>query len=376
MGHIFISYSHKDADYAHGLAGNLQSMGFEVWIDARLDYGSQWPHEIQKQLDGCDVFILIMSPRSFASDWVQSELQRAKRKLKPIFPLLLEGDEPWLSIESTQYYDVRGGSFPDQKFYSAIKRVVSVDASRQTFQNPNSSLKKVATVNRAASRPKNTTAIVVGVVGLLALVLGVCVVVIVGGRFLVPLWTEPTSIPTTIPTSVPTTIPTELLTLNEFPTSQPTLTLVPTLTQTPIPPTGIPPTLTFTIIPPTAAPVVISNTYSIAQYGGEPNTQRSAPLDYTTTVQTVDLLEISISIPSGSSGLFFHIYLDNAEIDVTESLGSISNKYTTGFIDLSPNISRGVYKLTISPEGISGSGNLGYLSAWGGTLIIRTNVYP
>ena len=86
MGHIFISYSHKDTNYAHRLADTLRAEGFDVWIDARIDYGSQWPLEIQKQLDSCDAFILIMTPRSYASDWVQSELQRAKRKLKPIFP--------------------------------------------------------------------------------------------------------------------------------------------------------------------------------------------------------------------------------------------------------------------------------------------------
>jgi hypothetical protein len=57
MGHIFISYSHKDAEYAQALADRLQSMGFPVWIYERLDYGSQWSHEIQEQLDSCDAFI-------------------------------------------------------------------------------------------------------------------------------------------------------------------------------------------------------------------------------------------------------------------------------------------------------------------------------
>ena len=71
MGHIFISYSHKDTEYAHALAADLQREGFTVWIDERLDYGSQWSHEIQKQLDSCSAFIVIMSPRSYASDWVQ-----------------------------------------------------------------------------------------------------------------------------------------------------------------------------------------------------------------------------------------------------------------------------------------------------------------
>jgi formylglycine-generating enzyme required for sulfatase activity len=126
MGHVFISYSHRDTDYAHGLADSLQRNGFDVWIDERLDYGSQWPHELQTRLDSCDAFILIMTPRSYASEWVQNELQRAKRKLKPIFPLLLEGDEPWLSVESTQYYDVRGELLPDDRFHSDLKQATSI----------------------------------------------------------------------------------------------------------------------------------------------------------------------------------------------------------------------------------------------------------
>ena len=135
MGHIFISYSHKDTEYAHALADSLQSTGFHVWVDASLDYGSQWPQELQKYLDACDAFILIMSPRSFASEWVQSELQRAKRKGKPIFPLLLEGDEPWLSVESTQYYDVRNGQLPDDEFYADLKRAGSPEpAARDMSQ--------------------------------------------------------------------------------------------------------------------------------------------------------------------------------------------------------------------------------------------------
>ena len=125
MSHIFISYSHKDSDYARRLADTLREEGFDVWIDARIDYGSQWPLELQKQLDTCDAFILIMSPRSYASEWVQSELQRARRKLKPIFPLLLEGNEPWLSVESTQYYDVQGEKLPESKFYTDLAHVVT-----------------------------------------------------------------------------------------------------------------------------------------------------------------------------------------------------------------------------------------------------------
>ncbi len=125
MGHIFVSYSHKNTAYAYHLAEALQKKGFEVWIDERLDYGSQWPLEIQKQLDTCAAFIVIMSPPAFSSEWVQNELSRAKRKQKQIFPLLLEGDEPWLTVESTQFIDVRGGELPPEKFYECLKEAMS-----------------------------------------------------------------------------------------------------------------------------------------------------------------------------------------------------------------------------------------------------------
>jgi formylglycine-generating enzyme required for sulfatase activity len=59
--------------------------------------------------------------------------------LKPIFPLLLDGDEPWLSVESTQYYDVNESATPDPKFYSDLKKVITPNATARTLQGPKAS---------------------------------------------------------------------------------------------------------------------------------------------------------------------------------------------------------------------------------------------
>jgi hypothetical protein len=123
MGHIFISYSHRDKDYVHSLQKALQKEGFEVWIDDRIDYGTEWPKVIQKHLDQCDAFIVVVSENAYESKWVQNELARAGRKKKPFFPLLLQGD-PWLSVEATQYVDVTDGSLPDERFYQRLALVV------------------------------------------------------------------------------------------------------------------------------------------------------------------------------------------------------------------------------------------------------------
>ncbi|GIL12113.1 MAG: hypothetical protein BroJett038_08330 [Chloroflexota bacterium] len=124
MSHVFISYSHKDSEYAHKLADALKEAGVEVWIDGRIDYGTAWPRVIQENLDASGAFVVVMTPRSYDSDWVQNELNRAKRKRIPIFPLLLEGDEPWLSVEALQYVDVRNGALPPPRFFMALRGVL------------------------------------------------------------------------------------------------------------------------------------------------------------------------------------------------------------------------------------------------------------
>jgi hypothetical protein len=122
MGYIFISYSHKDKSYVHTLANTLKAKGFEVWVDDRINYGEHWPKVIQQQLDGCESFIVVVSENSYESEWVQNEVARAKRKKKPFFPILLNGD-PWLSVEVTQYVDIRDGSLLPKKFYDRLSQV-------------------------------------------------------------------------------------------------------------------------------------------------------------------------------------------------------------------------------------------------------------
>jgi hypothetical protein len=130
--YVFISYNHQDKEYAHTLAEALEQEGISAWIDDRIDYGTQWPRVIEQYLDDCGAFIVIMTPRSYQSDWVQNELNRAKRKGKPIFPLYLEGDEPWLSVETTQYVDVTDGRLPPPDFYERLAQFIP----RRTTEGP------------------------------------------------------------------------------------------------------------------------------------------------------------------------------------------------------------------------------------------------
>ena len=120
MAHVFISYSHKDKEYAHKLADELKNWGIEAWIDDRIDYGTQWPRVIQENLDACPGFIVIMSPNSYDSDWVQNEVSYAQSNRKAMFPILLQG-KAWVSFAAKQYADVRNGEMPPNKYFETIR---------------------------------------------------------------------------------------------------------------------------------------------------------------------------------------------------------------------------------------------------------------
>ncbi|MBN2117751.1 MAG: response regulator [Anaerolineales bacterium] len=118
-GHVFISYSHKDSDYTHKLAEEMERRNIPVWIDDRIDYGTRWPQVIQEKIDSCKAFVLIMSDNARASDWVNNELTYAIGKRRKIFPLLLKGDT-WLAVASIQYVNVQNRRLPKEAFYKTL----------------------------------------------------------------------------------------------------------------------------------------------------------------------------------------------------------------------------------------------------------------
>jgi acyl carrier protein len=135
-GHVFISYSREDRAYARELADDLRRCGFEPWIDDRIDYGDRWWRTVVRAIHDCACFVVVMTPDSDESEWVEREVHVALRREKPLFPLLLRGEEFALLI-TRQYTDVTSGQMPPQDFYERLGRVVfpepaTVEADRAT----------------------------------------------------------------------------------------------------------------------------------------------------------------------------------------------------------------------------------------------------
>jgi serine/threonine protein kinase len=121
--HLFVSYSRRDKTYAQALKDHMRNNGFTLWIDDQIEHGDHWFNEIHEAIKTCAAFLVVMSPESEQSEWVQKEILLAKRYKKPIFPLLLSGDEFPILID-LQYADVRNNEMPGTDFHRRVSRAV------------------------------------------------------------------------------------------------------------------------------------------------------------------------------------------------------------------------------------------------------------
>jgi serine/threonine protein kinase len=111
---VFVSHSTKDREFVEQeIVGLLERNGVPTWYaKADIDSATEWERTIVKGLESCDWFLLVMSPRSAASEWVRDELSWAfaKRPGK-ILPVLVEACEAYdfhIRLPRVQHVDFTG----------------------------------------------------------------------------------------------------------------------------------------------------------------------------------------------------------------------------------------------------------------------------
>ena len=76
--HIFISYSHKDAEKVGEIAKAIEKVSNRtVWFDSSLRGGENYFSVIANRIIECEYFVFIVSDHSTASDWCLRELEFA-----------------------------------------------------------------------------------------------------------------------------------------------------------------------------------------------------------------------------------------------------------------------------------------------------------
>ena len=109
---FFLSYSRADERFALRFAKDLRAHGVAIWVD-QLDIrpSEHWDRAIERAVRDCRGMVVIMSPRSAASDNVADEVSFALDSGKQVLPVMIERCTPPLRIvrmhmiDATASYD-------------------------------------------------------------------------------------------------------------------------------------------------------------------------------------------------------------------------------------------------------------------------------
>ncbi len=106
MTQVFISYSRKDIAFARRLAGDLEQAGFNVWWDiSDLKGGDDWVRFIPAAIDASQYFVVLLSPNSIQSEWVEKEYSYAIRLRKKLIPAMIKPCDVPFSLHTINYVD-------------------------------------------------------------------------------------------------------------------------------------------------------------------------------------------------------------------------------------------------------------------------------
>jgi len=108
----FISYSTKDQDFADRLYADLQNKSVRCWFAPHDVQGGKKLHEqIDEAIRLHDKLLLILSPHSMASEWVKTEIAKARKRevrdqRRVLFPIRLA---PFETLRDWECFDADTG---------------------------------------------------------------------------------------------------------------------------------------------------------------------------------------------------------------------------------------------------------------------------
>jgi uncharacterized protein YraI len=133
MPKVFISHSSLDREFVEReVITPLNTNGIETWYSTdSIRTAEAWERSIREGLKSCDWFLVVMSPNSVASKWVQREVHWAiERREGRVIPVLIEACDPedlHLGLLPIQHIDFR------QNIKKAQKKLLAIwGAERET----------------------------------------------------------------------------------------------------------------------------------------------------------------------------------------------------------------------------------------------------
>jgi hypothetical protein len=117
----FLSYHSGDADWVETLKTALESKGIRVWIDSeQIRPGDLFPGALARAIGSVRCVVLVLSPGSVASAWVEEEFNLALARRCRVIPTLIDDVEPPGFIQGRSWVDFRDS----EQFAAGLDQVV------------------------------------------------------------------------------------------------------------------------------------------------------------------------------------------------------------------------------------------------------------
>lgn len=123
---VFISYNHKDSEFADRLTLELIRHNIKVWKDSmRIGIGDSLIQKIQEGLEVASYFCVILSHNSIQSEWVKREmtaglLREIEERRVRILPIVIDDCRIPLLLRDKLYADFR------EDFDTGFKKLLAV----------------------------------------------------------------------------------------------------------------------------------------------------------------------------------------------------------------------------------------------------------
>lgn len=101
-------------DFVRKLAGDLEAAAYDVWWDITDLYGGDdWIRMIPSAIETSDRIIVVLSPNSIASEWVEKEYTQALSLHKKIIPIMLTACTVPFALNTINYVNFSLGDYAD-----------------------------------------------------------------------------------------------------------------------------------------------------------------------------------------------------------------------------------------------------------------------
>ena len=132
MTQVFLSYSRKDISFIGRLAADLKNAGIDVWYDvSRIAGGARWRSEIENALRNSQYVIVVLSPDSIVSEWVEREFLFSSNLRRKVIPLMYRACELPLNYVDLNYIDVQGDNYG--RNFGELLKALNADSTVSTL---------------------------------------------------------------------------------------------------------------------------------------------------------------------------------------------------------------------------------------------------